>query len=655
MPILSRIVFTAFDRSPSRTLLCLILTIGHLAPRCCVSAAPCTVCRDGSAVTLPEKKVQISALYPEMQCSSLDSLIPNLFPDENSEECGLIHQFSTLCGCPIPENACTLCPDGLAVGAPDAVLNENYAALIPDPDLPPTCDLVQSYLHSVSKQDELCVFSQYDAVTSCGCSNATTHHNQTGIGIADVFDGNAASVKPIRVGQVFGSKSSEELETLYQVSRVAALMSIVASIIVLQDCLRKRRIKNVYNQIIATMAVFDILFSIAMALGRLPMPAGNGIGVTEERMGTDATCKAQGFFVQLGLMASLFFNASLSTCKLCFGSFGLDWIGGCICSHSLLCNTDYVLVIIYFTSRSRFRQLRKWLIGIPIVIGVILAGVAVPFVATGVTACQLVMPIEWLPKELEDIVGNTTSKAPILTLQIIPGYIAIAFCTLALIWVVARMRKVDRNSMRWKIGSDTKNSALTALRMEVFWQSFTYLVALYVSWLLFLCITIEPEKYITSHYELWFYLFFATPLQGFLNAICYFRPRVSRYLRRYRKSLRHRWRKSKMGRAPWMWKGRESANVMSETTEMGDTSGGNPWAEIAAVEPAADLIDAVEKEQAASVHTKPHITFSCGEADFESGSFTSGIDGRETIEKLQASSTLNDSFPAFPYAENGAG
>lgn len=155
MAVLSRIVFTAFDRSPSRTLLCLILTIGHL----CVSAAPCTVCRDGSAVTLPEKKVQISALYPEMQCSSLDSLIPNLFPDESSEECGLIHQFSTLCGCPIPENACTLCPDGLAVGAPDAVLNENYAALIPDPDLPPTCDLVQSYLHSVSKQDDLCVFS----------------------------------------------------------------------------------------------------------------------------------------------------------------------------------------------------------------------------------------------------------------------------------------------------------------------------------------------------------------------------------------------------------------------------------------------------------------------------------------------------------------
>lgn len=312
----------AFARSQSRTVLCLILTIGHLAPSS-VSAAPCTVCRDGSAVTLPEKKVQISALYPEMECSSLDSLIPNLFPNENSEECGLIHQFSTLCGCPIPENACTLCPDGLPVGAPDGVLDENYAALIPDPDLPPTCDLVQSYLHSLSKENDLCVFSQYDAATRCGCSNAT-HHNQTDIDVADVFDGNIASVNSIRVGQVFGSKSAEEYETLFQVSRAAALMSIVASIIVLQDCLRKRRIKNVYNQIVAIMAVFDILFSIAMALGRLPMPAGNGIGVTEERMGTDATCKAQGFFVQLGLMTSLLFNASLSTCKLCFGSFGLE-------------------------------------------------------------------------------------------------------------------------------------------------------------------------------------------------------------------------------------------------------------------------------------------------------------------------------------------
>ena len=100
--------------------------------------------------------------------------------------------------------------------------------------------------------------------------------------------------------------------------------------------------------------------------------------------------------------------------------------------------------------------------------------------------------------------------------------------------------------------------------------------------------------------------------------------------------------------------------MVSETTEIGDTNGSNPWAEIAAVEPAADLIDAnnaVEEEQTdGGVRNKPHMIFS-DEADFESDSFTSRLDdGRDdTTEKLQASSTLDDSFPDFaPYAENGA-
>lgn len=310
-----------FLRSPrKRTLLRILVTVGSLAARNGVHAAPCTLCGDGSAVTLPEKKIQISAVYPEMQCSSLDSLVPNLFPDGTSEECSTIHRFSTLCGCPrLVENACTLCPDGLPVGAADAELDENYASLIPDPDLPPTCELVEAYLHSVPSEDELCRFSRRNAATTCGCRGGLgVQHNQTISNSTNIFDrGDTASNKPIRVGQVFGSTSEQELETLYQVSRAAALMSLVASIIVLQDCLRKKRVKNVYNQIIASMAIFDIIYSIAMALGRVPMPAGNGIGETEERMGNAASCKAQGFFIQLGLMTNLFFNASLSTCKFC--------------------------------------------------------------------------------------------------------------------------------------------------------------------------------------------------------------------------------------------------------------------------------------------------------------------------------------------------
>jgi hypothetical protein len=91
-------------------------------------------------------------------------------------------------------------------------------------------------------------------------------------------------------------------------------MSITGALFVIQDNLRdKKRRSNQYNQIVTAMAFFDIIHGIASALLDIPRPTDDALRTKGER-GNEATCKAQGFFIQWGGLTSLFFNASLSAC-----------------------------------------------------------------------------------------------------------------------------------------------------------------------------------------------------------------------------------------------------------------------------------------------------------------------------------------------------
>jgi hypothetical protein len=65
-----------------------------------------------------------------------------------------------------------------------------------------------------------------------------------------------------------------------------------------------------------TMAVFDIIYSIAASLVAIPRPADDMFVAYAERGKNEASCLAQGWFTQWGSMTSIFLNASLSTCKL---------------------------------------------------------------------------------------------------------------------------------------------------------------------------------------------------------------------------------------------------------------------------------------------------------------------------------------------------
>ena len=136
-----------------------------------LSSDPCTVCIGGENITKPDKKLALPGFEWIDTCRGLATTIP-LVLDATSPECPQVQSIGTMCGCPIPEDACLLCH-----GDPNAVLHnpENEVPLFQDSfpaNIVPTCELVEANLHStVKSEDALCTTSQSFLSAYCGCSN----------------------------------------------------------------------------------------------------------------------------------------------------------------------------------------------------------------------------------------------------------------------------------------------------------------------------------------------------------------------------------------------------------------------------------------------------------------------------------------------------
>jgi hypothetical protein len=178
---------------------------------------------------------------------------------------------------------------------------------------------------------------------------------------------------------------------------------------------------------------------------------------------------------------------------------------------------------------------------------------SIPFISTGIVGCQLTPPTPIVSADVLRKLGLLDVSWPFYTLLIVPGYLAIFYSTTLIIFMLFRMWKVDQQAQKWSrcqpLGKFERKrkrhlTALTKLRREVFHQCVQYLVAVYLTWLLYLTAALEAEKFITSHYGLWIVIFFLSGIQGFLNCMIYFRPRISRYLKNRSKQNQRRNRQS---------------------------------------------------------------------------------------------------------------
>jgi hypothetical protein len=190
--------------------------------------------------------------------------------------CSSLQAVSSYCGCAPVENHCVYCPG--------ETLQEEYK----DVEFPKlsneamgitgTCELYFLTQYQLPKDDELCELSTM-ATFHCGCNNGVLGY--------------------------YGTSTQQQQQVTTWLPRAIGMISLLASICVLRDissCVKKRQ--SVYHQLVLLIVCFDIVTSIVWIVGpaavetfheKVGLPWGiNGA------YGNKSTCRAQGFFFQLG-------------------------------------------------------------------------------------------------------------------------------------------------------------------------------------------------------------------------------------------------------------------------------------------------------------------------------------------------------------------
>ena len=153
-----------------------------------------------------------------------------------------------------------------------------------------------------------------------------------------------------------GADTDAKRAILVWIPCLSGLASLIGSLLIIADVSRdKNKLSSVYHQLGLGLSIFDCLSSLSWILGTAPIPEyeyGEPTGIYGA-VGNEATCVAQGFFFQLGLIGSVAYNAVLSF--------------------------YYVLVIVKSCREWQLRPLRRWLHGIPVVLALGLAFAGLSF------------------------------------------------------------------------------------------------------------------------------------------------------------------------------------------------------------------------------------------------------------------------------------
>ena len=242
----------------------------------------------------------------------------------------------------------------------------------------------------------------------------------------------------------------------------------------------------------------------------------------------------------------------------------------------------YILVVVRGWKNHQLLPVRKWLFSAPVIAAFILAFAGIPYYSEDWVGC-------WIEPH------PYTAENWIYFFGAMPVFLTTTFSTIAQIRVYFAVRAQLRKSSKWNINTvasgrqkhfsssssraidmsgkfsssmhqassmapdgqwadkSTLSSANTAGRVgascpryfgvlcsdgaeaTVFWQSFFYLAAYYICWLTLLLGIFRGGS---QSFAFWCLLVTVAPLQGFFNALVYFRPRVMKYRREWLKKRR---------------------------------------------------------------------------------------------------------------------
>jgi len=268
-----------------------------------------------------------------------------------------------------------------------------------------------------------------------------------------------------------GADSKAKRSALVWMPRIGAILSILGSIGMIISVLNdKERRKKVIGELIIALSCFDIIGSLGYAFASLPIPKEDYILGAK---GNTASCKAQGFFIQLGT-TSLYINVSIAF---------------------------YYLLIIQFSWRERrLRKSRVYylLYAVPITIGAIFAFAAIPYYENAIMWCNNSQKY-W-------------SEVPVGVAILIATYLMLSLC-----WFVY---KSERASARFSARASSASFTRASLSKQFFNQSMVYLAAFYLTWPVYLALQIMiANGNAFSSYGFYLFAGTAVTLQGFWNFV----------------------------------------------------------------------------------------------------------------------------------------
>mmetsp|Transcript_6044 Transcript_6044/g.12743 ORF Transcript_6044/g.12743 Transcript_6044/m.12743 type:complete len:776 (-) Transcript_6044:118-2445(-) len=223
--------------------------------------------------------------------------------------------------------------------------------------------------------------------------------------------------------------SNLKRNALVWLPRCTAITSVIGSAIIIYEVMtNEMKRKKMNNQMLAVLSTFDLFGSIAYALTSLPIPKDQHI---QGAKGNNATCTAQGFFIQLNSTAG-YINLSLAV--------------------------YYLMVIKFGWSQDRLKKYMVWFYLCPIATGLAFAFAGISSYTNVILWCS--NGAKWWPE--------------------IPVIFAIVSATVIMTSVCIHVYKQERASMRWRYaGTRTTRESVSN---SVFWQSIYYLLSFYMTW-----------------------------------------------------------------------------------------------------------------------------------------------------------------------------
>jgi hypothetical protein len=134
----------------------------------------CSLCRHGEPVPRPDQRLDLMYPIPMATCRDVSNFV-GILPDD-SHFCHQSKAFRNRCGCPAPQSACTICPEGFQMTLPWRGLDE-LLATTSDPTiaatyfgLNATCELFDSAISAYEETEQRCLDLPLDQLGElCAC------------------------------------------------------------------------------------------------------------------------------------------------------------------------------------------------------------------------------------------------------------------------------------------------------------------------------------------------------------------------------------------------------------------------------------------------------------------------------------------------------